>query len=66
VSTASAARGSPARAAAPPEDGPGLVLGVIVPCRNEAAVIERKLLNLATGRWPFSKRPHVILIVDDG
>jgi glycosyltransferase involved in cell wall biosynthesis len=42
------------------------VLGVIVPCRNEAAVIERKLLNLATGRWPFSKRPHVILIVDDG
>jgi hypothetical protein len=47
-------------------DGPGLVLGVIIPCRNEAAVIERKLLNLQSGRWPFSSKPHQIVVVDDG
>jgi hypothetical protein len=47
-------------------EGPGLVLGVIVPCHDEAAVIERKLLNLVLGRWPFSQRPHQIVIVDDG
>ena len=48
------------------DEGPGLVLGVIVPCRNEAAVIERKLRNLVLGRWPFSQRPHQIVVVDDG
>jgi hypothetical protein len=67
VSAPPAAAGRPARAPAlPAEDGPGLVLGVIVPCRNEADVIERKLLNLATGRWPFARRPHQIVVVDDG
>lgn len=51
-----------------PDDpqGPGLVLGVIIPCRNHAAVIERKLLSLVAGRWPFSARPHQIVVVDDG
>ena len=48
------------------DEGPGLVLGVIVPCRNEVAVIERKLRNLVIGRWPFSQRPHQIVVVDDG
>ena len=51
----------------PPEpEGPALVLGVIVPCHDEAAVIERKLLNLVLVRWPSSPRPHQIVIVDDG
>lgn len=49
-----------------PAPGVGLVLGVIIPCRNEAAVIERKLRNLLDSRWPFSKRPHQIIVVDDG
>ena len=44
----------------------GLVLGVIIPCRDEAAVIGRKLRNLAAARWPFSPRPHQIVVVDDG
>ncbi|HEX5011034.1 MAG TPA: glycosyltransferase family 2 protein [Planctomycetota bacterium] len=44
----------------------GLVLGVIVPCRDEATVIARKLRNLAASRWPFSPRPHQIVVVDDG
>src|SRR6185436_12004113 len=51
---------------APNAEGPGLVLGVIVPCRNEAPLIERKLRNLVNGRWPFSQRPHQIVVVDDG
>jgi cellulose synthase/poly-beta-1,6-N-acetylglucosamine synthase-like glycosyltransferase len=51
---------------APHAEGPGLVLGVIVPCRNEAAVIERKLRNLVAGRWPFSQKPHQVVVVDDG
>lgn len=45
-------------------DGPAL--GVVVPCRNEAAVIERKLRNLARAQWPQSARPHRIVVVDDG
>jgi glycosyltransferase involved in cell wall biosynthesis len=44
----------------------GQVLGIIIPARNEAAVIERKLRNLMMSRWPFSKRPHQIVVVDDG
>jgi len=40
-------------------------LGVIVPCRNEAAVIGRKLRNLAVCEWPASTRPHRIVVVDD-
>ncbi len=45
----------------------GLVLGLLVPCRNEAAVIERKLRNLALclKRWPGSPPRHRIVVVDD-
>ena len=43
-----------------------LSLGVIVPCRNEAAVIGRKLANLAAIQWPDAERPHRVCIVDDG
>lgn len=42
----------------------GVRLGVIVPCRNEAAVIARRLKNLGQARWPNAK--HVLLVVDDG
>jgi len=42
------------------------VLSVIVPSRNEAAVIDRKLANLARCRWPQADRPHRIVVVDDG
>lgn len=56
--------GVPAAAARDP--AAGLVLGVILPCRNEAAVLERKLRNLASCRWPFSPQPHQIVVVDDG
>jgi glycosyltransferase involved in cell wall biosynthesis len=41
-------------------------LGVIVPCRDEAAVIERKILNLARCEWPAAGAPHEVVIVDDG
>ncbi len=41
------------------------VLGVLVPCRNEAAVIERKLRNLAALDWPRARRPHRVIVVDD-
>ncbi len=41
-------------------------LGVIIPCRNEGLVIERKLRNVALGRFPASARPHRIVVVDDG
>ncbi len=44
----------------------GAALGVIVPCRNEARVVARKLENLARCRWPAAAREHVIAIVDDG
>ena len=40
-------------------------LGVLVPCRNEAPVIERKLRDLARQGWPASTRRHVVLVVDD-
>ena len=43
-----------------------LRIGVLVPCRNEAAVIGRKLGNLALARWPAPGRPHRIVLVDDG
>ena len=43
-----------------------LTLGVIVPCRNEALVIARKLRNLALCERPASERPHRIVVVDDG
>lgn len=41
-------------------------LGILVPCHNEAAVIERKLENLAKLHWPEAERPHRIVVVDDG
>jgi len=53
----------PARGAGPRRSGPRL--GVIVPCRNEARVIGRKLRNLAWVRWPACARPHRVLVVDD-
>ncbi len=39
-------------------------LGVLVPCRDEAAVLPRKLRNLARLRWPPGE--HRLLVVDDG
>ena len=48
-------------------NAPRPTLGVVVPCRNERAVIARKLLNLALLRWPETDgRPHRIVVVDDG
>ncbi|HVS19047.1 MAG TPA: glycosyltransferase, partial [Planctomycetota bacterium] len=44
----------------------GVALGVIVPCRDEAAVIARKLANLALARWPEAARQHRLVVVDDG
>jgi GT2 family glycosyltransferase len=41
-----------------------LRLCVLIPCRNEAAVIERKLANLARAEWPVGE--HLVLVVDDG
>lgn len=45
--------------------GGGKVLGVLVPCRDEARVIERKLRNLALARWPPAARAHRLVVVDD-
>jgi hypothetical protein len=39
---------------------------VVVPCRDEAAVVARRLRNLARCRWPASARPHRVVVVDDG
>jgi len=50
-------------------EGPvSAVLGVVLPCLDEAAVIERKLANLALLRWPAKAPgagPHRIAVVDD-
>ncbi len=43
----------------------GPTLGVIVCCRDEALVIERRLSNLALSHWPPSDRPHKVVVVDD-
>ena len=48
----------------PAIDGP--TIGVIVCCRDEALVIERRLANLALCDWPPSDRAHRVVIVDDG
>jgi len=40
-------------------------LGVVIPCRNEARVLPRKLANLARAAWPAGA-PHRIVVVDDG
>jgi hypothetical protein len=42
-----------------------LALGVIVPCRDEAAVIGRKLANLASCAWPRATRAQRVVVVDD-
>lgn len=39
-------------------------IGVMIPCRNEAAVIERRIANLAAEDWPAGA--HRVTIVDDG
>jgi hypothetical protein len=39
---------------------------VVIPCRDEAAVIARRLANLARAAWPARPRPHRIAVVDDG
>lgn len=41
-------------------------LGVLIACRNEAPVIERRLRNLARSRWPEAPRPHQLVVIDDG
>jgi len=41
-------------------------LGVLIACRNEARVIERRLRNLACSRWPEAPRPHQLVVIDDG
>jgi len=44
-------------------------LGLVVPCRDESLVLERKLRNLARCSWPRaeagSARPHALFVVDD-
>jgi hypothetical protein len=39
---------------------------VVVPCRDEERVVERRLANLALGSWPACERPHLLVVVDDG
>lgn len=41
-------------------------LGLLIPCRNEAAVIERKLRNLALLDWPGGQQGQRIVVIDDG
>lgn len=44
-----------------------LRLGVLIPSRNEAQVIERRLVNLVAATWPATLGgAHRILVVDDG
>jgi cellulose synthase/poly-beta-1,6-N-acetylglucosamine synthase-like glycosyltransferase len=45
-----------------------MALGVLVPCHNEAAVLHRRLVNLALCAWPAASpaRPHQLVLVDDG
>ena len=40
-------------------------LGLVIPCRNEARVIARKLRNLRQLDWPAGERTHRIIVVDD-
>jgi len=50
-----------------PRSIPRPTLGVLIPCRNEAAVIARKLRNLALLQWPETDGgSHRIVVVDDG
>jgi hypothetical protein len=43
-------------------------LGVVVPCRDEAGVLARRIANLATVEWPAlpAGARHRCLVVDDG
>ena len=38
---------------------------LLVPCRNEAQVLERKLRNLAWCEWPVTDRTHHLVVIDD-
>lgn len=40
-------------------------LGLVIPCRNEASVIARKLRNLRRLDWPQASREHRVVVVDD-
>lgn len=40
-------------------------LGLVIPCRNEALVIGRKLRNLCQLDWPAGMRVHRVVVVDD-
>lgn len=46
-------------------DSVPLRIGLLVPCRNEEAVIGRKLANAARIQWPRAAA-HRVLVVDDG
>lgn len=49
-----------------PDPGPSVLsVGVLVPCRNEAQVIERKLRNLAQLEGPAGGGSLRVLVVDD-
>ncbi len=43
-----------------------ITFGVLVPCRNEEAVIGRRLKNLLDAVWPDSDRRHELVVIDDG
>ena len=43
-----------------------ITFGVLVPCRNEEAVIGRRLKNLLGAAWPDSDRRHELVVIDDG
>jgi len=38
---------------------------VVVPCRDEASLVRRRIANLALCGWPASDEPHRLVIVDD-
>jgi len=48
------------------KEGTRLAIGVLVPCRNEARVIQRRLRNLVSSRWPGVVGGHRLVVVDDG
>jgi len=41
-------------------------VGLLVPCRNEARVVRRKIANLAACEWPSSATLHRLVFIDDG
>jgi len=45
--------------------GHAMRLFVLIPCRNEARVIARKLENLRGLRFPAAAAPHRVIVVDD-